>query len=364
VAAPSPFAGIGGGVNGSGGSFTIRGGSVTASSGYLGAGIGGGRYGSGGTITITGGTVTATGQSHGAGIGGGYEGAGGSITIGGGTVIATCGQSGSGIGGGHKGNGGTITITGGTVNATGGSLGAGIGGGPYRSSGTITITGGTVMATAGENAQAIGNGYSPEDAAGSLTLGDMKAYTSAEATTPVALADRESTCHSGYVKLMPCTEHNMENGVCTYCGFTIYLVTYNGNNATGGTVPTDATEYELGQTVTVLGNTGDLVRTGYTFGGWNTQADGLGTNYAADATFTISDNTTLYAKWTPITYSITCDLAGGTVATANPTSYNVESAAITLTNPTREGYTFAGWTGTDISGTATHHCLRPRRRHS
>jgi len=155
------------------------------------------------------------------------------------------------------------------------------------------------------------------------------------------------------VKLMPCTEHNMENGVCTYCGFTIYLVTYNGNNATSGTVPTDANEYTSGQTVTVLGNTGDLVRTGYTFIGWNTQADGLGTYYAPGATFTITSLVTLYAKWTPITYTITCDLAGGTVATANPTSYTAESAAITLNNPTREGYTFAGWTGTDISGTAT-----------
>ncbi len=181
----------------------------------------------------------------------------------------------------------------------------------------------------------------------------MKAYTSAEATTPVALADRESTCHSSYAKLMPCTEHNMENNVCTYCGFTIYLVTYNGNNATGGTVPTDANEYPSGQTVTVLGNTGDLVRTGYTFGGWNTQADGFGTDYAADATFTISSSVTLYAKWTPITYTITCDLAGGTVATANPTSYTVESAAITLNNPTREGYTFAGWTGTGLTEPTT-----------
>ena len=75
-------------------------------------------------------------------------------------------------------------------------------------------------------------------------------------------------------------------------------VTYNANGATTGNVPTDNTEYNPNATVTVLGNTGNLERTGCTFAGWNTKADGTGTSYAADATFSISANTTLYAKWT------------------------------------------------------------------
>lgn len=79
-----------------------------------------------------------------------------------------------------------------------------------------------------------------------------------------------------------------------------YTVTYNANGADSGTVPTDATEYASGATVTVLGNTGSLVKTGYTFDGWNTQANGEGTNYTAGNTFTISTNTTLYAKWTDL----------------------------------------------------------------
>ncbi len=57
------------------------------------------------------------------------------------------------------------------------------------------------------------------------------------------------------------------------------------------------------------------------------------------------------ATFTPITYNITYDLAGGTVATANSATYNIETA-ITLNNPTREGYNFAGWTGTAIEGSA------------
>ena len=55
----------------------------------------------------------------------------------------------------------------------------------------------------------------------------------------------------------------------------------------------------------------------------------------------------LYAKWQPISYSITYDLQGGTNASGNPSSYNIESNAITLANPTRSGYTFTGWTGSN-----------------
>ena len=79
---------------------------------------------------------------------------------------------------------------------------------------------------------------------------------------------------------------------------TTCTVTYNANGATTGNVPTDNTEYNPNATVTVLGNTGNLERTGCTFAGWNTAADGSGTTYAANATFNISANTTLYAKWT------------------------------------------------------------------
>ena len=61
-----------------------------------------------------------------------------------------------------------------------------------------------------------------------------------------------------------------------------------------------------------------------------------------------AEDVSVSASVTPITYNITFDLGGGSVATANPASYNVESAAITLVNPTREGYTFAGWTGTGL----------------
>ena len=47
------------------------------------------------------------------------------------------------------------------------------------------------------------------------------------------------------------------------------------------------------------------------------------------------------------TYSISYNLAGGSVDPENPISYTCESDAITLNNPTKAGYTFAGWTGSN-----------------
>ena len=77
---------------------------------------------------------------------------------------------------------------------------------------------------------------------------------------------------------------------------TIYLpVIYNGNGNTGGTAPLSA-NYQQGFTVTVSGNTGNLVNTGFTFNGWTTLPSG-GTYYAPNDTFTIGIYTVLYADW-------------------------------------------------------------------
>ncbi len=78
-----------------------------------------------------------------------------------------------------------------------------------------------------------------------------------------------------------------------------YVVVYDSNGATGGSVPMDTNKYPQGATVTVLGNTGNLIRSGYSFVGWNTKADGTGTTYQEGHTFVIgSANVTLYAQWT------------------------------------------------------------------
>ena len=83
-----------------------------------------------------------------------------------------------------------------------------------------------------------------------------------------------------------------------------FAVTYNGNGNTSGTVPVDSNSpYTSGSSVTVMDNTGSLVKDGSTFNGWNTAADGSGTSYAAEATFRITADTTLYAQWDEASHS-------------------------------------------------------------
>ena len=140
---------------------------------------------------------------------------------------------------------------------------------------------------------------------------------------------------------------------------TTYTVTYDKNGATSGSVPTDATSYTSGATVTVKGNSGNLAKTGYTFAGWNTKADGTGTTYAAGTgTFTISSNTTLYAKWTANTYTVTWIVDGVTKRTDTGVAYNTSKTAPTV-SPIPCGDVIAGWTdavdGNYEHGTSTLH---------
>ena len=126
-------------------------------------------------------------------------------------------------------------------------------------------------------------------------------------------------------------------------------VTYNANGATSGDVPTDSNSpYTPNASVTVLGNTGNLVRTGCTFAGWNTKADGTGTDYAADASFNISGNTTLYAKWTA---TVTWKANGNIVRKDENIVIPAAGKSVALpdepTGANRCGDRFMGWTTTE-----------------
>ena len=122
----------------------------------------------------------------------------------------------------------------------------------------------------------------------------------------------------------------------------------NHNDATGEMSDMPFT-YDIAQTLTANA----FSRAHYDFAGWNTQTDGNGANYndqqsVENLTATDKGTVNLYAQWTLHIYTISYDLAGGSVATANPATYTVESSNITLTNPTRTGYVFMGWTGTGL----------------
>ena len=116
-----------------------------------------------------------------------------------------------------------------------------------------------------------------------------------------------------------------------------YVITYDAN---GGSVAREETGvvYDINYTLEVP------TRTGYSFDGWY-----LGNDLFENGIWKGDSDITVIAKWSLIDYEIEYDLGGGALATANPATYNVESGKITLVAPTKTGYTFLGWTGTDVA---------------
>lgn len=80
-------------------------------------------------------------------------------------------------------------------------------------------------------------------------------------------------------------------------GSRTFTVTYNGNGNTGGTVPSAQSNLTYGQSITAATNSGSLAKTGSTFAGWNTRADGKGVSVAEGDTYRVNGNVTLYAVW-------------------------------------------------------------------
>jgi uncharacterized repeat protein (TIGR02543 family) len=137
-----------------------------------------------------------------------------------------------------------------------------------------------------------------------------------------------------------------------------YTVTYNGNTSDGGNAPTSATTYITGSSIPVVGNTGNLNKTGYTFSNWALNSDGTGTTYAAGSTYTAAtSNVTFYARWIANPYSVTYNATSSTGGSAptDSSTYTIGQNVPVRGNPgslVRTGYTFSGWTD-NSAGTGT-----------
>ena len=289
-------AGIGGGQFVTGGGITISGnanveahGSDVPASTEGGAGIGGGVNADSGEIRICeNATVVAYGGEGGAGIGGGnkngWGGDGNYITIADNAdVTAIAGDEAAGIGGGDGGDGGTINLNGGVVRAyaNGDSSGAGIGGGDGGDGGTVNIYGIHIIAFGGEGGAGIGSDL--DEGQGSVRFYRNLSVRAGADEGSAAEVSRDyyvSDHHQRYVEI-----------------WDTFTVRYDANGATSGTVPTDSHGYKYLDGATVLDNSGNLKRTDYAFMGWNTKADGSGTDYQPGESFPVTDNITLYAKW-------------------------------------------------------------------
>lgn len=401
-------AAIGGGLKGSGGNITINGGTVSAISIETegGAAIGGGKGGSGGNITITGGVVTAVGKNYSAGIGGGSagdsgstpSGGGGTVTITGGTVIATS-QHGAGIGSGHGYNG-TATSSFQTQEANATSNGKAVvfassisdnsdakkkqWSGVIFENASMSVDNSNYAVTAtGGTGQVYGSSVEPIESftmpSGSkLTIESGKTLTIKQGNTlTVDSANAEKNLAAGTIENNGTivieqgdTQDNTPNGTLANNG----IITNNGVIYVDGTFTGTASVNGNGGVVYYLlslvdatasgtttynrkayGKANDSItlthgdKTGYTFSGWDVKKSSGDTVTVSDNAFLMpSETVTAAAKWTANKYTITFDTAGGTAVNSITQDYG--SAVVAPENPTRSGYTFAGW-DTEIPAT-------------
>lgn len=128
-----------------------------------------------------------------------------------------------------------------------------------------------------------------------------------------------------------------------------YTISYNGNNATSGSVSSQTKNY--GESLTLRSN--GYSKTGHTFSKWNTKADGSGTNYNAGASYTANASATMYAQWTPNTYTVSYNANGGSSAPSSQTKTYGVDLTLRSGTPTRSGYTFQGW-ATSANGSVAY----------
>ncbi|MDT2660210.1 InlB B-repeat-containing protein [Enterococcus hulanensis] len=108
-----------------------------------------------------------------------------------------------------------------------------------------------------------------------------------------------------------------------------YKVTFDSN---GGSKVSEK-EYTI---KTGIDSFAEPTKAHYTFDGWYDGKEKV-TNIKEGET----GNRTLIAKWTPVTYKVTFDSAGGNAI--DPMPYTIEETISTLPTPTRKGYKFMGW---------------------
>ena len=169
------------------------------------------------------------------------------------------------------------------------------------------------------------------------TLAGSSVYLARKETTKVMKTYGQATSSSGYWRV----GRKIDASTVIIVFYTVdgYTVTYNYGNGTANTtgLAIDGLPYSTAETKFPANPT----RTGYTFKGWYTAASG-GTQVTSSTTVTATSNHTLYAQWTPNTYTVNFNANGGSVGTASKT-VTYDSTYGTLPTPAeRTGYTFKG----------------------
>lgn len=124
-----------------------------------------------------------------------------------------------------------------------------------------------------------------------------------------------------------------------------YALNYNANGGSGSVSSTTTSSTSDSVSLTAASGSG-LSRSGYTFTGWNTAANGSGTAVSAGGSFTLTGYSnyeqTLYAQWVVSDVTVTFDFQGGSGSPSSKT-FTSGSSIGTLPSPTQGTYNFVGW---------------------
>ena len=129
---------------------------------------------------------------------------------------------------------------------------------------------------------------------------------------------------------------------------TKYTIKYNAN---GGSGAPSSQKKEYGVALTLSST--KPTRTGYKFTKWNTKSDGTGTAYSAGGSYTANAGVTLYAQWTPISYTVKYYL-DSTEQTSLAQTCSYGSSYTYKSLPSKTGHSVDGWWA-NSSGTGTQY---------
>ncbi len=122
-----------------------------------------------------------------------------------------------------------------------------------------------------------------------------------------------------------------------------YTISFDGNGSDSGKMSGMSATYGI----SIMLNTNVYTRKGYSFAGWSKTPDGSAVysdRQSVSNLTTVSGATvTLYAVWSPDTYTVTLDANGGILEKKEIKVFYDSVYGEELCSPEREGFTFQGW---------------------
>ncbi len=189
-------------------------------------------------------------------------------------------------------------------------------------------------------------GSTPNQVASSLTALTNNGFT----RTGYAFVDWNTQATGGGITYVNGANYDFNANITLYARWQVNALlsstlTFNSNGGSG------AISSQV-SAVTAAISTNAFTRSGFTFVGWNTQANGGGINYSDGANYDFAADLILYASWqadSVVTHTITFNANGG--GGTMPNQVSAVSAAISANSFTRSGFNFVGWISTPTGGT-------------